>query len=333
MSIKVAINGFGRIGRLVARGMLKEADIDLVAVNDITDAKTLAHLFSYDSIHGHLPGVSVEGDEIFVGEERFKVFAKRDPADLPWKELGVDVVVESTGLFRDRDSASKHITAGAKKVVISAPAKNEDITIVLGVNENLYDPGTHNILSNASCTTNCLAPVCKVLDDEFGISHGLMTTIHSYTSDQCILDMPHPDLRRARAAAMSMIPTSTGAARAIGLVMPQLKGKIDGFAIRVPTSNVSVVDLGCILKKEATPEAVNAAMKKAAEGELKGILRYVDEPLVSIDFVGDSHSSLFDSGFTRVIEKTFVKILSWYDNEWGYSMRVIDLVKYIMDKA
>lgn len=329
MSIKVGINGFGRIGRLVARGILKDDNLDLVAVNDITDAKTLAHLFSYDSIHGHLPGVSHDDENIYVGDEQFKVVAERDPAKLPWKDLGVEVVVESTGLFRDKATASKHLEAGAKKVIISAPAKNEDITIVLGVNENLYDDATHHILSNASCTTNCLAPVAKVLDDKFGIIKGLMTTIHSYTNDQRILDLPHKDLRRARAAAMSMIPTSTGAAKAIGLVMPHLKGKMDGFAIRVPTPNVSVVDLVCNVDKATSAEEVNAAMKDASEGALKGILRYVDEPLVSTDFIGDNHSSMFDAEFTKVIDGNLVKTLAWYDNEWGYSMRVVDLINYI----
>ncbi len=332
MSVKVGINGFGRIGRLVARGLIQDPNLSLVAVNDITNAKTLAHLFSYDSIHGHLAGVSLDGDAIVAGDSKFKVFAERDPAKLPWKDLGVDIVVEATGLFRDKASASKHLEAGAKKVIISAPAKNEDITIVLGVNEDLYNPASHHIISNASCTTNCLAPVCKVLDDTFGLAHGLMTTIHSYTNDQRILDLPHSDLRRARAAAMSMIPTSTGAAKAIGLVMPQLKGKMDGFAIRVPTPNVSVVDLACSLKKDTTVEEINAAMKEAADGPLKGILRYMDLPLVSTDFIGDSHSSLFDAEYTKVMEGNFVKILSWYDNEWGYSMRVVDLANYIINK-
>ncbi len=332
MALNVGINGFGRIGRLVARGILRDPNLKLVAVNDVTDAKTLAHLFSYDSIHGHLPGVSVDGSDIVVGDERFKVVAERDPAKLPWKDLGADVVVESTGLFTDRDKAAKHLEAGAKKVIISAPAKDEDLTIVMGVNEMAYDSAKHHVLSNASCTTNCLAPVCKVLDDAFGISHGLMTTIHSYTNDQKILDLPHKDLRRARAAAMSMIPTSTGAAKAIGLVMPSLKGKMDGFAIRVPTPDVSVVDLTCTMKRDVTKDEINAAVKAAAEGPLKGILRYLDIPLVSIDFVGDPHSSLFDAEYTKVCEGKMVKVLAWYDNEWGYSMRVVDLINYVRER-
>ncbi len=332
MAIKVGINGFGRIGRLVARGLLKSSKLELVAVNDITDAKTLAHLFAFDSIHGHLEGISLDGDNIIASGKSFKVVAERNPAKLPWGEMGVDIVVEATGLFRDREKAGRHLIAGAKKVIISAPASGEDITIVMGVNDNLYDPANHNIVSNASCTTNCLAPVAKVLDDEFGIAHGVMTTIHSYTNDQRILDLPHKDLRRARAAAMSMIPTTTGAAKAIALVIPKLKGKVDGFAMRVPTPDASVVDLVCQLEKDTTVEAVNAAMKKAAEGPLKGVLQYEERPLVSTDFIGNPNSSIFDPAFTTVMQGNMVKILSWYDNEWGYSMRCIDLAELMADK-
>lgn len=327
MAVKIGINGFGRIGRLVARGFLKNKNFELVAVNDLTDAKTLAHLFAYDSIHRRVEGVSVEGDTISVNGQKIKVLAQKDPAALPWRDMGVDIVVESTGIFTDREKAAKHLEAGAKKVIISAPAKNEDITIVLGVNESKYDPAKHHVVSNASCTTNCLAPVAKVLDDNFKILQGFMTTIHSYTNDQPILDYPHKDLRRARAGAMSMIPTSTGAAKAIGLVMPHLKGKLDGFAIRVPTPDVSVVDLVCQVEKKTSKDEINALMKAAANGPLKGILQYVEDPLVSSDFIGDSHSSNFDSLLTMVMEDTKVKVISWYDNEWGYSCRVIDLAE------
>ncbi|MBI5749409.1 MAG: type I glyceraldehyde-3-phosphate dehydrogenase [Nitrospinae bacterium] len=334
MAIKVGINGFGRIGRNLLRASLNTKEIDFVAVNDITDAKTLAHLLKYDSILGNLDAnVKAQGDTISVNGKPLKVLAVSDPSQLPWKDLGVDIVVESTGRFTEKDGASKHLNAGAKKVIISAPAKNEDITIVLGVNEKSYDPKKHHVLSNASCTTNCLAPVAKVLLENFGIKRGLMTTIHSYTNDQKILDLPHKDLRRARAAALSMIPTTTGAAKAVSLVLPQLKGKLDGMAIRVPTPNVSVVDLVAELDKDTTAEEVNASFKKAAEGELKGILQYCDKPLVSIDFNGNSNSSIVDALSTKVIEKKMVKVLAWYDNEWGYSCRVRDLISYIAGKG
>jgi glyceraldehyde 3-phosphate dehydrogenase len=332
MAIKVGINGFGRIGRNIFRAAMDDSDIDFVAVNDITDAATLAYLLKYDSALGNLDAdVSSDANGIVVDGKAIKVLSERDPASLPWKDLGIEIVVESTGLFRDRDSASKHITAGgAKKVVISAPAKGEDITIVLGVNEDKYDKDNHHIISNASCTTNCLAPVAKVLLENFGIKRGLMTTIHSYTSDQRLLDAPHKDLRRARAAALSMIPTTTGAAVATGLVLPQLAGKLDGMAIRVPTPNVSVVDLVAELEKDASVEAINSAMKEASEGSLKGLLEYMDAPLVSIDFNGNPHSSIFDAPSTMALEGGFIKVLSWYDNEWGYSNRVADLIKYIV---
>ncbi|OGW02980.1 MAG: type I glyceraldehyde-3-phosphate dehydrogenase [Nitrospinae bacterium RIFCSPLOWO2_01_FULL_39_10] len=334
MAIKVGINGFGRIGRNLLRASLNTKEIEFVAANDITDAKTLAHLLKYDSILGNLDAdVRAQGDIISVNGKPLKVLAVSDPSQLPWRDLGVDIVVESTGRFTEKDGASKHLSAGAKKVIISAPAKNEDITIVLGVNEKSYDPKKHHVLSNASCTTNCLAPVAKVLLENFGIKRGLMTTIHSYTNDQKILDLPHKDLRRARAAALSMIPTTTGAAKAVSLVLPQLKGKLDGMAIRVPTPNVSVVDLVAELDKDTTAEEVNAAFKKAAEGELKGILQYCDEPLVSIDFNGNSNSSIVDALSTKVIEKKMVKVLAWYDNEWGYSCRVRDLILYIAGKG
>ena len=334
MAIKVGINGFGRIGRNLLRASLNTKEIEFVAANDITDAKTLAHLLKYDSILGNLDAdVRAQGDIISVNGKPLKVLAVSDPSQLPWRDLGVDIVVESTGRFTEKDGASKHLSAGAKKVIISAPAKNEDITIVLGVNEKSYDPKKHHVLSNASCTTNCLAPVAKVLLENFGIKRGLMTTIHSYTNDQKILDLPHKDLRRARAAALSMIPTTTGAAKAVSLVLPQLKGKLDGMAIRVPTPNVSVVDLVAELDKDTTAEEVNAAFKKAAEGELKGILQYCDEPLVSIDFNGNSNSYIVDALSTKVIEKKMVKVLAWYDNEWGYSCRVRDLILYIAGKG
>jgi glyceraldehyde 3-phosphate dehydrogenase len=329
MAIKVGINGFGRIGRNVFRAGLKDKEIDFVAVNDITDAKTLAHLLKYDSIHGKLPEVKLENDTILVGERRLKVLSERDPSKLPWKDLGVEVVIESTGIFRDREGASKHLTAGAKKVVISAPAKGEDITIVMGVNEDKYIPEEHHIISNASCTTNCLAPVAKVLNDIFGIEKGVMTTIHSYTADQNLMDLPHKDLRRARAAALSMIPTTTGAAQATSLAIPELKGKLTGMAFRVPTPNVSVVDLAVVLRKETSPEEINQSFKEASQGSLKGILDYTEEPLVSKDFNGNSYSSIVDGLSTLVIEGNLAKIIAWYDNEWAYSCRIIDLIKYI----
>ena len=333
MATRVGINGFGRIGRNLFRAACGDAALDIAAVNDITDAKTLAHLLKYDSVHGAFKGtVEAKDQSLVVNGKDIKVLASKDPAALPWKDLGVEVVVESTGRFTDRASAAKHLEAGAKKVIISAPAKDEDITIVLGVNETRYDPAKHHVISNASCTTNCLAPVAKVLMQICGIKHGLMTTIHSYTNDQSILDLPHKDLRRARAAAMSMIPTSTGAAKAVGLVLPELKGKIHGLAIRVPTPNVSVVDLVAETEKPITAEAVNAALRKAADGELKGILGYTDEPLVSIDFNGNPLSSIVDGASTSVVDGTLVKVLSWYDNEWGYSCRVRDLIKYIASK-
>ncbi len=331
MAIKVGINGFGRIGRNVFRAAYKNPDLDIIAVNDITDAKTLAHLLKYDSVLGIFAGnVVAKDNEIVVDGKPLKALAEKDHHNLHWKELGVDVVVESTGLkhFTAGDEAKTHLANGAKKVIISAPAKVFDITIVLGVNDNLYDPAKHNVISNASCTTNCLAPVVKVLRDSFGIKKGLMTTIHSYTNDQRILDMPHSDLRRARAAALSMIPTSTGAAKAIGLVMPDLKGKLDGFSMRVPTPNVSVVDVVIESEKSTTKEEVNKALKAAADGPLKGILGYSDEPLVSIDYRGDARSSIVDGLSTMVIDN-MIKVISWYDNEWGYSNRVVDLVKKI----
>lgn len=330
MAIKVAINGFGRIGRNVFRAALGDRELEFVAVNDITNAKTLAHLLKYDSIHGVLQAeVQAKDDAIVVNGREVKICAQRDPTALPWKELGVQVVVESTGRFTDKAGASKHLQAGAKKVIISAPAKDPDVTIVLGVNEKMYDPDKHAIISNASCTTNCLAPIAKVIMENFGIRHGLMTTIHSYTNDQQILDLPHEDLRRARAAALSQIPTSTGAAKAVGLVLPALQGKMHGLAIRVPTANVSLVDLVAETERVVTAEEVNAALRKAADGELKGILGFCEEPLVSVDFCGNSLSSIVDSLSTSVVDGTLIKVLSWYDNEWGYSSRIHDLVKYI----
>ncbi|MGB4781692.1 type I glyceraldehyde-3-phosphate dehydrogenase [Candidatus Methylomirabilis sp.] len=330
MAIKVAINGFGRIGRNVFRAALGDRELEFVAVNDITNAKTLAHLLKYDSIHGVLQAdVQAKDNAIVVNGREVKICAQRDPAALPWKELGVQVVVESTGRFTDKAGASKHLQAGAKKVIISAPAKDPDVTIVLGVNEKMYDPDKHAIISNASCTTNCLAPIAKVIMENFGIRHGLMTTIHSYTNDQQILDLPHEDLRRARAAALSQIPTSTGAAKAVGLVLPALQGKMHGIAIRVPTANVSLVDLVAETERVVTVEEVNAALRKAADGELKGILGFCEEPLVSVDFCGNSLSSIVDGLSTSVVDGTLIKVLSWYDNEWGYSSRIHDLVKYI----
>jgi len=334
MATKVGINGFGRIGRNIMRAALGTTDIDFVAVNDLTNATTLAHLLKYDSILGNLKhAIKATGDRISVEGDSFQVLSVKDPAQLPWKDLGVEVVFESTGLFTDRDNAAKHLAAGAKKVIITAPAKKPDITLVLGVNADKYDPKTHHIISNASCTTNCLAPMAKVLHESFGIKKGWMTTIHSYTNDQQLLDLPHKDLRRARAAALSMIPTTTGAALAVGEVLPDLKGKLDGFAMRVPTPNVSVVDLAAILDKKTTAEDVNAAFKAAADGELKGLLEYVTEPLVSIDFRGNPHSSMIDSQYTKVMDGDFVKVLSWYDNEWGYSNRCVDLLRLMVKKG
>ncbi|HWN86221.1 MAG TPA: type I glyceraldehyde-3-phosphate dehydrogenase [Vicinamibacterales bacterium] len=334
MAVKVGINGFGRIGRNIMRAAMKHKDIDFVAVNDLTNAATLAHLLKYDSVIGNLDAdVKATGDGISVNGDEFKVLAIKDPAQLPWKDLGVDVVFESTGIFTDRDGAAKHLTAGAKKVIITAPAKKPDVTVVLGVNEGSYDPAKHQIISNASCTTNCLAPVAKVLHESFGIKKGWMTTVHSYTNDQQLLDLPHKDLRRARAAALSMIPTTTGAASAMGEVMPALKGRLDGFSMRVPTPNVSVVDLSAILEKTTTGEEVNAALRAAANGPLKGILAMSDEPLVSIDFKGNSHSSIVDTAYTKVMEGDFVKVVSWYDNEWGYSSRCVDLLHLLVKKG
>jgi glyceraldehyde 3-phosphate dehydrogenase len=331
MSIKIGINGFGRIGRNVFRASYQDPDVEITAVNDITDANTLAHLLKYDSVLGILDAeIQAKEDSIFVDGREIKVFTERDPGNLPWKDLGIPVVIESTGLFRKRPDAAKHIEqGGAEKVIISAPAIDPDITVVLGVNEGLYDPEKHHIISNASCTTNCLAPPTKVLHEEFGIEKAFMTTIHAYTSDQRILDTPHKDLRRARAAALSQIPTTTGAAKAVGLVMPELKGKIDGIAIRVPTPNVSLVDLVALLSKNTTSEEVNNALKNAAQGKLKGIMDYSESPLVSIDYTSNPHSSIVDGLFTRVTEGNLIKILAWYDNEWGYSCRLKDLVKYI----
>ena len=334
MAIKVAINGFGRIGRNVFRAALGDPDIEFVAVNDLTDAKTLAHLLKYDSVHGILEAeVQVEEGALVVDGKRIQVLAERDHANLPWGELGVEYVIDSTGLFTDANKAKAHLDAGAKQVIISAPGKNEDLTVVMGVNHEMYDPEKHHIISNASCTTNCLAPVAKVIDDKFGIVRGLMTTVHSYTNDQRILDLPHKDLRRARAAALNIIPTTTGAAVAVGLVLPQLKGKLDGFAMRVPTPNVSIVDLTAELKTAADAAAINEALKAAAEDELKGILGYTDEPLVSGDFLGDARSSIVDGSLTKVIDGNFVKVVAWYDNEWGYSHRCVDLVKYMASRA
>ncbi|NRD76481.1 type I glyceraldehyde-3-phosphate dehydrogenase [Bacillus sp. BRMEA1] len=334
MTVKVGINGFGRIGRNVFRAALKNSNVEVVAINDLTDANMLAHLLKYDTVHGTLAeDVTVDGEYLVVGGHKVKVIAERDPAQLGWGDLGVDVVVESTGRFTKREDAAKHLEAGAKKVIISAPADNEDITIVMGVNQDKYDPNNHHVLSNASCTTNCLAPFAKVLNDKFGIKRGMMTTVHSYTNDQQILDLPHKDYRRARAAAENMIPTSTGAAKAVALVLPELKGKLNGMAMRVPTPNVSVVDLVAELEKDVTVEEVNAALKAAAEGELKGILAYTELPLVSSDYNGATVSSTIDALSTMVMEGSMVKVLSWYDNEVGYSNRVVDLVDYIASKG
>jgi len=329
MATRVGINGFGRIGRLVFRAA-RGQDLEIVGINDLTDAKTLAHLLKYDSIHGRYPGeVAAADGAIVVDGQRIPISAERDPAKLPWSKLGAKLVIESTGIFTDREGAAKHLAAGAERVIISAPAKNPDVTIVLGVNDGDFDPDKHKIISNASCTTNCLAPVAKVLNDQFGVQSGWMTTIHAYTNDQVMLDFPHKDLRRARAGAISMIPTSTGAASAIGLVLPALKGKLDGYAMRVPTSDVSVVDLSVKLAKSTDADAINAAMRAAADGPLKGILAYTDEPLVSADFLGNPHSSILDALSTKVIDGNFAKVLSWYDNEWGYSNRVVDLARVV----
>jgi glyceraldehyde 3-phosphate dehydrogenase len=334
MAVKVGINGFGRIGRNVLRAALRNPNIEVVAVNDLTDANMLAHLLKYDSVHGILnEEVTVDGDSLVVGGKKIKVLAERDPAQLGWGDLGVDVVVESTGRFTDRKDAAKHLEAGAKKVIISAPASNEDITIVMGVNEDKYDAANHHVLSNASCTTNCLAPFAKVLNDKFGIKRGMMTTVHSYTNDQQILDLPHKDYRRARAAAENMIPTTTGAAKAVALVLPELKGKLNGGAIRVPTPNVSLVDLVAELDKEVTVDEINSALKAAAEGELKGILGFSELPLVSGDYNGNTASSTIDALSTMVMEGNMVKVISWYDNETGYSNRVVDLVDFIAQKG
>jgi glyceraldehyde 3-phosphate dehydrogenase len=334
MAIKVGINGFGRIGRNIMRAAMGTGEVDFVAVNDLTNAATLAHLLKYDSILGNLKAtIKADGDKISVDGDQFQVLSIKDPAQLPWKDLGVDVVFESTGIFTDRDGAAKHLAAGAKKVIITAPAKKPDFSVVLGVNEDKYDPKSHHIISNASCTTNCLAPLAKVLHDTFGIKKGWMTTVHSYTNDQQLLDLPHKDLRRARAAALSIIPTTTGAASAVGEVMPDLKGKLDGISMRVPTPNVSCVDLAAVLGKNTTTEEVNAAFRDAANGAMKGILEYVEEPLVSIDFRGNPHSSIIDAPYTKVMDGDFVKVLSWYDNEWGYSSRCVDLLRLMVKKG
>jgi glyceraldehyde 3-phosphate dehydrogenase len=334
MAVKVGINGFGRIGRNVVRAGLHRNDVEFVAVNDITDTKTLAHLLKYDSVLGPLTEtVHADADSITIGDKKIKVFATKDPAQIDWSSLGAEVVVESTGFFTDAKDAVKHLHGSVKKVIISAPAKNEDVTIVLGVNDSAYDPAKHNIISNASCTTNCLAPVVKVLHDTFGIVKGSMTTIHSYTNDQKVLDYPHKDLRRARAAALNMIPTTTGAAKAIGLVMPALKGKLDGYSMRVPTPDVSVVDLVAVLAKPTTAEAVNAALKAAAEGPMKGILAYTEDPVVSTDMLHNPNSSIVDSQMTKVLDGDLLKVISWYDNEWGYSCRVIDLIAFLAAKG
>ncbi len=328
-TIKVGINGFGRIGRLTYRALLAKENVEVVAINDLTDAKTLAHLLKYDSVHGKFPGeVAVEGDMLVVNGKKFKVMAEKDPANLPWAALGVEIVIECTGIFRTREKMSKHLTAGAKKVLLSVPSDSKDdvdATIVLGVNDNTLTPDM-KLISNASCTTNCLAPIAKVLNDSFGIKKGLMNTIHSYTNDQIILDAPHKDLRRARAAAVSIIPTKTGAAKAIGLVIPELEGKMDGFAVRVPTPDGSLVDLTCELNRDVTKDEIHAAMKAAANGPMKGVLQYLDEPLVSCDIVGNTHSSIYDSELTKVLGGNLVKVISWYDNENGYSQRLADLV-------
>jgi len=334
MAVKVGINGFGRIGRNVVRAGLGRNDVEFVAVNDLTDTKTLAHLLKYDSVLGPLnEEVTVDADSITVAGKKIRVFATKEPEKLDWTSVGAEIVIESTGRFTDANDAKKHLHGSVKKVIISAPAKNEDITLVLGVNDAAYDPAKHNIISNASCTTNCLAPVVKVLNDNFGIQKGSMTTIHSYTNDQNVLDFPHKDLRRARAAALNMIPTTTGAAKAIGLVLPQLKGKLDGYAMRVPTPNVSVVDFVAVLDKPTTTEAVNAALKSAAENGMRGILAYTEDPVVSSDMMHNPNSSIVDAGMTKVLDGNLVKVVSWYDNEWGYSCRVVDLVGFLAKKG
>ena len=334
MAVKVGINGFGRIGRNIMRAAMGDSSIDIVAVNDLTSAATLAHLLKYDSILGNLRAdISAQNDRITVDKDEFQVLSVKDPAQLPWKSLGVDIVFESTGLFTDRDNAAKHLTAGAKKVIITAPAKKPDITVVLGVNADTYDAGKHQIISNASCTTNCLAPLAKVIHERFTIRKGWMTTIHSYTNDQQLLDLPHKDLRRARAAALSIIPTTTGAAIAVGEVLPDLKGKLDGISMRVPTPNVSIVDLAALVEKKTSQEEVNTAFREAANGALKGIMQYVEEPLVSVDFRGNPYSSIVDAPYTKVMDGDFVKALAWYDNEWGYSSRCVDLLKFMAQKG
>ena len=334
MAVKVGINGFGRIGRNIMRAALGNKEIDFVAVNDLTNTQTLAHLLKYDSILGNLDAeVKASGDSITVDGDAFKVLSVKDPGELPWKDLGVDVVFESTGRFTERDAAAKHITAGARKVIITAPGKKPDLMTVLGVNQDAYDPAKHHIISNASCTTNCLAPFAKVLHERFGIQKGWMTTIHSYTNDQQLLDLPHKDLRRARAAALSIIPTTTGAAVAVGEVLPELKGRLDGISLRVPTPNVSCVDLAVVVDRKTSSDEVNAAFKAAAEGPMKGILQYVEVPLVSIDFRGNPHSSIVDAPYTSVMDGDFVKILAWYDNEWGYSNRCVDLLRFLVKKG
>ncbi|GAB2544632.1 type I glyceraldehyde-3-phosphate dehydrogenase [Gracilibacillus alcaliphilus] len=330
MAVKIGINGFGRIGRNVFRQALNNDEVEVVAVNDLTDANMLAHLLKYDSVHGKLAEeVSVNGNSLVVGGKEIKVLSERDPANLAWGDLGVEVAVESTGIFTKRDAAAKHLEAGAKKVIISAPATDEDITVVMGVNEDKYDPANHHVISNASCTTNCLAPYAKVLNDKFGLKRGMMTTIHSYTNDQQILDLPHKDYRRARAASENIIPTTTGAAKAVSLVLPELEGKLNGMAMRVPTPDGSLVDLVAELDKDVTVEEVNGALKEAAEGHLKGILGYSDEPLVSVDYIGNTNSSTIDALSTMVMEGNMVKVVSWYDNEMGYSSRVVDLAAYL----
>jgi glyceraldehyde 3-phosphate dehydrogenase len=334
MPIKVGINGFGRIGRNVVRAGLHNSEIEFVAANDLTDTQTLAHLLKYDSILGPLEEhIKAEGDSLRIGDKKIKIFAIKDPASIDWPSVGAEVVVESTGRFTDAAEAKKHLRGPVKKVIISAPAKGEDVTIVLGVNDCAYDPAKHNIISNASCTTNCLAPVVKVLNDSFGIEKGSMTTVHSYTNDQNVLDFPHKDLRRARAAAMNLIPTSTGAAKAIGLVVPELKGKLDGYAMRVPTPDVSVVDLVAVLKKDTTTEGVNTALKQAAEGPLKGILAYTTDPVVSTDMLRNPNSSIVDAGLTKVLGGNLAKVVAWYDNEWGYSSRIVDMIVFLKKKG
>ncbi len=333
MAIRIGINGFGRIGRNVLRASLGDPALEFVAINDLTDAKTLAYLLKYDSIHGALDvPVEAKDDYLIVDSRPIKILAVKDPKDLPWRNLGVDYVIESTGRFTNRDDAAKHLAAGAKRVIISAPSKDADATLVLGVNEKTYNPKAHQVVSNASCTTNCLAPVAKVLLERFGIKHGLMTTVHSYTNDQQLLDLPHTDLRRARAAAVSMVPTTTGAARALHLVLPQLKGKLDGMAIRVPTPNVSLIDLTVELESDATPADVNAAFRAAAQGPLQGILQYSEDPVVSVDMNGNPHSAIVDAPLTTGLDKRMVKVIAWYDNEWGYSCRVRDLITYIASR-